>query len=318
MIAVLGTWLARRYALRRRLLDAPGVRRSHAVATPRGGGAAIVVAVLPVFAWMTWQDAGRWPLAVACAAGLAMVAGIGWLDDHRPLSPWLRLTVHVVAAGMLAASLLWLGNPLWWAACMFALAVGLVNVWNFMDGINGIATTQAMLVALAAPWLGLPWILPLVVLVACCGFLPFNFPRARIFLGDVGSGSLGWLVACLFAWLPGSSLDAALLLMLPLSAFLVDATLTLLSRMLRRERWWTAHVQHVYQRLVHRGRSHVAVTVAYGLWTLLAILVLWLFAGRTTPAIIGVLAAWYLLTATTWFVFRVRLQAASATMDEAR
>ncbi|WP_394005248.1 glycosyltransferase family 4 protein [Luteimonas sp. WGS1318] len=306
-VALLGTWCARRYALHRRLIDAPGARRSHAVATPRGGGIAIVVALLPVFAWMAWQNPESRMLPAFALAGLILVAGIGWIDDHRPLSAWLRLVVHVVAAALLATGMALSGAALWWCLCVCVLAVGLVNVWNFMDGIDGLATTQAMLVVVGALAVGDGGVLALALGLACAGFLPFNAPRATIFLGDVGSGSLGYLVACLFAWLPASEPPILLLLALPLSAFLVDAALTLLSRMLRGERWWQPHVQHLYQRLVQRGASHVQVTACYGAWTLAALLMLFMLEGRTLPVIIGVLAAWYLLTAAAWSILRASL-----------
>ncbi len=305
-VALVATWLARRYAVHRRLMDLPGERRSHVVATPRGGGVAIVVALLPVFAWLAYSRGASWPLAGASALGLVLVAGIGWVDDHRPLSPWIRLGTHVVAGLLLAAGMAWAGQPLWWCAVVCVLAIGLVNVWNFMDGIDGIATTQAMLVGagvlVLAPVAGLP----LAVIAACAGFLPFNFPRARIFLGDVGSGGLGYLVACLLAWHVVSLPEAALLL-LPLSAFMIDAALTLLSRILRGERWWTPHVQHLYQRFVHHGAPHVAVTSGYAVWTLLAIFLAAALVGHAWPVIIGALTTWYLLTATLWFLLRARL-----------
>ncbi|NYZ62973.1 lipopolysaccharide biosynthesis protein [Luteimonas deserti] len=304
--ALVGTWLARRYALRRRLVDLPGERRSHVHATPRGGGIAIVAAVLPVLLWLAWAGSfgAMW---LAAAVGFVMVAGIGWVDDHRSLSPWLRLGIHATAAATLAAGMAWAGQPLWWCLCICVLAVGLVNVWNFMDGIDGLATTQAMLVAIACGLLS-GHVLPLAVLAACAGFLPFNTPRARIFLGDVGSGALGFLIACLFASLPApDAAPATLLLLLPVSAFMIDAALTLGARMLRGERWWMPHVQHVYQRLVQHGASHMAATLGYAAWTFVAVGLLAIL-GRQAPApIFGAVATWYLLTAATWLVLRVRL-----------
>lgn len=315
--ALVGTWLARRYALRRRLVDLPGARRSHVHATPRGGGIAIVAAVLPILLWLAWAGSSG-AMWMAAAVGLVMVAGIGWVDDHRPLSPWLRLGIHATAAATLAAGMAWAGQPLWWCLCICVLAVGLVNVWNFMDGIDGLATTQAMLVAIACGLLS-GHVLPLAVLAACAGFLPFNTPRARIFLGDVGSGAVGFLIACLFASLPTpDAAPATLLLLLPVSAFMIDAALTLGARMLRGERWWMPHVQHVYQRLVQHGAPHMKVTLSYGGWTLGAVVLLFLLDESTLSFILGAIAAWYLLTMTTWFLLRARLRCAAAITDEAR
>ncbi|HEY0334674.1 MAG TPA: glycosyltransferase family 4 protein [Stenotrophomonas sp.] len=271
LLAAAGTWLARGYALRRRLLDQPGERRSHQVATPRGGGIAIVFALLVAGLWA----ALRWPQAgfsvMGGMVGLALVAGVGWWDDHRPLSARLRLAVHAIAS-LILGGLVWHASGQAWMGAATALAsVGLINVWNFMDGINGLATSQAALAAAAfACWLPAPlswagW----AVAAACLGFLPFNFPRARIFLGDGGSGALGYALAVLFGTclVQGASLWT---LWLPLGTFLVDAGFTLAARMLSGQRWWEPHAQHVYQRLARRF-GHARVTFGYVCTSIVAI-----------------------------------------------
>lgn len=266
-IALAGTWLARRYALRAALLDHPGERRSHAVPTPRGGGIAIVIAMVTVLVAICLQgDGAPRTLFAAVLGGLLLVAGIGWWDDHRPLHPAPRLAVHVVAAALLALGLNAAGTGAMVAGSGFVLALVLVNVWNFMDGIDGLAGSQALVASMAyalfagsgpVAWLGV------ALAAACAGFLPFNLPRARIFLGDVGSGALGYLLATLVALsLPIAGRTAAPLLLLPLLAFGVDASLTLARRLLRGERWWEPHVQHAYQAQARR-RGHGAVTAGY-------------------------------------------------------
>ncbi len=274
-VAAVLTWCARRYALRRNLMDQPGERRSHGVATPRGGGIAIVVTLLlaVVAAVVAWP-AARLPLLVF-GLGLALVAGIGWWDDHRPLPAIRRLLVHVVAAALLAG-LVWhaTGNPLQ-AALALLFTTSLINIWNFMDGINGIATTQAILAG-AAFALILPGPLALagiVLALACLGFLPFNFPRARIFMGDVGSGALGYAVAALVCLASVVTTVSWLLLLVPLTAFLVDAGFTLLSRMLAGQRWMEPHTQHLYQRAVKSGATHTSVTGTYFVFGLFSITV---------------------------------------------
>jgi len=274
-VAAVLTWCARRYALRRNLMDQPGERRSHGVATPRGGGIAIVVTLLlaVVAAAVAWP-AARLPLLVF-GLGLALVAGIGWWDDHRPLPAVRRLLVHIVAAALLAG-LVWhaTGNPLQ-AALTLLFTTSLINIWNFMDGINGIATTQAILAG-AAFALILPGPLALagiVLALACLGFLPFNFPRARIFMGDVGSGALGYAVAALVCLASVVTTVSWLLLLVPLTAFLVDAGFTLLSRMLAGQRWMEPHTQHLYQRAVKSGATHTSVTGTYFVFGLFSITV---------------------------------------------
>lgn len=303
VVAAIGTWLARRYALRRRLIDQPGERRSHTIATPRGGGVAIVAAVLAGSALLMWHQPEQTLLLACFAIGLVLVATVGWVDDHRPLSPWVRLAVQALAAGVLAGGVhgstgLWLH-----ALLAFALVMVLVNVWNFMDGIDGLAASQAVLVSAGlALVLGQSvwgW-LAAGLAAATCGFLPFNFPKARIFLGDVGSGSLGYVLAALVLAGLTAYPSAWPLLLLPFAAFLVDASFTLLARILRRERWWTPHVQHVYQRWARRQGKHLWVTTAYALFSLSG-LFLMLGALRWRPSgAIWIFLAWYAIASWAW------------------
>jgi UDP-N-acetylmuramyl pentapeptide phosphotransferase/UDP-N-acetylglucosamine-1-phosphate transferase len=134
---------------------------------------------------------------------------------------------------------------------------------------------------------------------ACAGFLPFNFPRARIFLGDVGSGALGYALAALVA-LEVRGGAAGLWVLLPLSAFLLDATLTLGARMVRGERWWTPHVQHLYQRLARYWQGHRRVTYLYAGWTLAASGIAWWMRFSDATTIMLAVCTWYLLGTGTW------------------
>lgn len=303
-IACVGTWLARAYALRRRLIDEPGERRSHGQATPRGGGVGIVLAMFVALAMLpAAMPASQRVLPGAIALGLLLVAAVGWADDHRPLSPWGRLATHVLAAGCLGAGLSAAGMGPMVAATGALAALVLVNVWNFMDGIDGLAASQALLVALACALFargGAGAWLALALAGACVGFLAFNLPPARIFLGDVGSGALGYLLAALLAWSAASAPTDAPLLLLPLSAFLLDASLTLAGRLWRRERWWLPHTQHAYQRWVRRNGLHGTVTGAYALWSLGALLLL-VAATKSDPAFkMLALAGCYLVGAAAW------------------
>lgn len=285
------TWLATDYGRRRGLLDLPGKRRSHPQATPRGGGVAPVTTVLVVI--LALGLAGDLDARDVLAVGVALVgiASIGWADDHRPLGAAVRLAVHAAAAAWLV-SLLLADMPIgFWLPAGIAI-VGAVNAGNFMDGINGIAASQAALIGAALGWLLWPdspgpALLALALTAACCGFLPFNFPRARVFLGDVGSGALGLMVAALLllAWRDAAAGLFALLL-LP-SAFLLDAGLTLLQRARAGKPLTQAHREHLYQWLVRSGASHAGVTLGYAGWTLLMALLciacprgsLWLLLG---------------------------------------
>lgn len=307
-VSALVTWAAIHYARRRQLFDLPGERRSHLVSTPRGGGIGIVVSQLCACGiLMVLQPAAIMPLAVF-ALGLLMVAGIGWWDDHRPLPAVQRLLVHMLAALLLGVLVWQATGSLLKAGFCTLLAVSLINIWNFMDGINGLASTQAILVGIgAALLLPGPYALAGGVLAAgCLGFLPFNFPRARVFMGDVGSGALGYLVAGLLALgLSVTELAAPLWLMLP-AAFCVDAGLTLLSRMLNGERWMQPHTQHLYQRFVKRECSHSAVTLAYAFFTVSGLTLAALFSRLSLGWGWAGGVIWVAAAAVAWFFLRRR------------
>ncbi|HBK00988.1 MAG TPA: lipopolysaccharide biosynthesis protein [Delftia acidovorans] len=306
LVAAWLTAMARGYALRRQLLDQPGERRSHAVATPRGGGIAIVASqLLACLCIGVLFPAAAATLAVF-SAGLLLVAGIGWWDDHRPLPALPRLAVHVLA-GLLLAGLVWhWTGDAFRAASSALLAIGLINVWNFMDGIDGLAATQALLAALAYALL-LPTpvaALALVLVAGVAGFLPFNFPRARIFMGDVGSGALGYLLAGLVALGLATRSAPLAVLLIPLSAFLVDAGLTLAGRILRGERWMEPHTQHLYQRWVKSGHSHVTVTLGYALFGVAGIALTLVSHRLSSPWNQLAAMAWGAVAAGLWFALR--------------
>lgn len=306
VMAFIGTWLALRYALWRDLVDHPGERRSHGIATPRGGGAAIVLAVLVAAAVLSLRRPELGVFLGTFAGGLFLVAVVGLVDDHRPLSPWLRLGVHAIAGLLLGLGLLHETGQ--WPLAVIALVAAMVltNVWNFMDGINGLATSQAVLVsaaiaAAAHAWGGsaaLVW-LSLAMSAACLGFLPYNFPGARIFLGDVGSGALGFVIAALAVLPLMQTKNLSWMVLFPLSAFLVDASLTLLRRMIRREAWWKPHTQHAYQVWARRA-GHSKVTLAYSGWTLLGSVLMLGSAKAPAYFMLCIALAWYISAALIW------------------
>lgn len=277
----------RQYALRTALLDQPNARSSHTQPTPRGGGIAIVLAVLlalligsfllPVLA-----------LPQALVGASALVALVGFFDDHKPLPASTRLLVQGLAAAWLVWSVSGLAPvPVFGHSLQLGLGgyvfawlflVWFLNLFNFMDGIDGIAGSQAVTVFLAAalchmlagpaPAVGLA---ALLAAVACFGFLLWNWPPARIFMGDAGSGFLGFFIAALALQAAAGAGRLFWCWVLLMGVFVVDATLTLLRRLLRGERVFDAHRCHAYQHASRRYGSHRAVTLA-----IIAINVFWL------------------------------------------
>lgn len=266
------------YARRRGMLDQPGQRRSHRMPTPRGGGIGIVVAMLACLPGVLYGSPAAWPAGVIAGlwVALILVALAGWWDDHHPLPVLPRLGAQVLAVGLFSCSLLVTGLSWWWLPLLLVCGVWSINLHNFMDGIDGLLAQQAIFVgaglALLA-WAATQAALMLAaaaLAAAALGFWCFNRPPARIFMGDVGSGSIGLLVFVFSAMLwriEHALLWPALILS---SSFVVDASLTLLTRMLRGRRWYTAHREHLYQWLARYGAgTHAKSGAAYLGWNLL-------------------------------------------------
>ncbi|MBV4457381.1 glycosyltransferase family 4 protein [Pseudomonas sp. COR58] len=287
LVSFLLTWALRRYALARSLIDIPNARSSHSVPTPRGGGVAIVLAFLLALGLLLWGGLMTVAQFVAIAGAGALVAVIGFMDDHGHIAARWRLLGHFLAAAWL---LCWIGGlpPVRLAGVTVDLGVvghvlaafylvWLLNLYNFMDGIDGIASVEAICVCIGAGllgwWSGLPqlaWVSALLV-ASVAGFLFWNFPPARIFMGDAGSGFLGIALGGLS--LMAATFDANLLWswLILLGVFIVDATFTLLRRLLRGDKVYEAHRSHAYQFASRRFGSHLAVTATVG-----AINLLWL------------------------------------------
>ncbi len=267
----------RMYAISRQMVDVPNERSSHRVATPRGGGGAMVLATTMALAWWSWIT-GSATLPGVLIGGL-VVAGVGFLDDHRHVPPFIRLAGHSLAAVLAVAALGGLtpgmdasGARTGLAGALLAVVfvVWFINLTNFMDGIDGLAGVQTITVCavgaalseLTAPGSKL-WIEPAVLGAASVGFLVWNWPPARVFMGDVGSGFVGFMVAVV-------TLRAAIVTpvlgwcwLILSGVFIVDATFTLARRAARADRLFTAHRCHAYQHLaVAWGHSPVTLLVA--------------------------------------------------------
>lgn len=307
------TGLLRRYALQRSLLDKPNARSSHTVATPRGGGMAFVLVFLSLLLVLWLCAALESDLMIALLGAGGGVAALGFADDHGHIAARWRLLGHFVAA---AWSLFWLGGlppvvlfgvpfDLGWVGHVLAAVflVWLLNLYNFMDGIDGIAAVQAIcagggaVLCYAAVDAGAFTLMAggaseLLLTCAVLGFLFWNFPRARIFMGDVGSGFLGIVIGILVlqaTWQHPQLLWSWLIL---LGVFIVDATFTLFHRLLRGEAVYQAHRSHAYQVAARRIGRHAPVTVAVGL-----IVVVWLLPWAVGVALGGIDGATAMLIA---------------------
>jgi len=271
------TLILRRYALAKSLMDIPNERSSHSIPTPRGGGVAIVITFsmsLPILASLDLIEVQM--LYGLLGAGL-LVAVIGFTDDHGHIAARWRLLGHFIAS---AWALFWLHGlgsiqffgatfDLGWFGNGLAVLylVWMLNLYNFMDGIDGLASVQAIFVCIAAGLIS--WLTghaslisgPLFLSAAVAGFLVWNFPPARIFMGDAGSGFLGLILGVLTLNAGQQAPELMWSWLILLGIFIVDATVTLFRRLSRKEKIYQAHRSHAYQYASRHYSSHKTVTL---------------------------------------------------------
>ncbi len=278
LLTALITWSWIRFAKARQIQDGPERRRLHDAFTPRAGGISIALVMLASCLVIFFSVAHRSTLWLLPIAAIFLFSILGFWDDLKPIRAGRKLMLH-----LLAVTLLWL-------MCKFLLSMDslmavvvaiayltTVNIWNFMDGSNGMVGMQSLLMAIGFISLGsytaATYYYALVLAVACLGFLPFNFPVARIFLGDVGSHVLGAAVVGLAILAYSENQLTVLEIACLLSALWIDAVLTFIRRAFRGFKVTRPHLSHLYQYAIRSGKTHGAICGYYAGWTIVVILV---------------------------------------------
>jgi len=279
VVSTIGVWLAIRIAERAGVMDVPNERSSHSRPTPRMGGVPMVgAAILAIGGWVLFTAGGKLPwkgLPHALLFALAMSI-LGFVDDVRDLSPLVRFLFQAASATFALWTLVppipalflggWVISNVVWIPVGVLFAVWMLNLYNFMDGIDGLAGGEAALASsfffVVFAWYGEPgWaVANLVVAASSMGFLVHNWPPARIFMGDAGSAFLGAFYGMQSVVAALSTAVPFLVLVLPFANFILDTTFTLIRRILTGEKWYQAHRSHFYQRMVGLGMSHGKVT----------------------------------------------------------
>ncbi len=322
---VVTAFLTRRFCdpgSRLHLLDHPNERSLHTLPTPRTGGVAILAGVVSAGPALLFITGGARPI-VWLLVGAGLIAALSFLDDRRGLPVVVRFLGHVIGAGfvVLGAGLtlppLFLGMSVPWPAWLglglsVLFLVWMVNLYNFMDGMDGFAGGMALIGFGTFAVFGLLGgnllftALSLAIAAAAGGFLLFNFPPARIFMGDTGSATLGLLAGGLGLWGARDGLFPFWAALLVFSPFIVDASVTLLRRLFRGERVWQAHKSHYYQRLVQLGWGHRKTVLAeYVLMLACAGSAVWAVTGSATvqAAVLGFWLFAYALLASLVHIF---------------
>jgi len=282
------TGLVRQYALNRSIIDVPNERSSHTIPTPRGGGLAIVVVLLMAIGYCYLINIFSLVFMLALGGGIFIVAIVGWIDDHKHIPALFRAMLYALAA---IWAITWINRefPLYIEAYRFPFSllghifiilgiVWLTNLFNFMDGTDALAGMESICVSSAVCFLfflegqlGM-MLVSAVIFTSCCGFLFWNWPPAKIFMGDVGSCSLGFCFGIMAVLSELTNSVSMAIWFVLLAVFICDATFTLLMRIIRREKWYKAHKTHAYQRLVLCGMSHKKLV---SLVSVINILILW-------------------------------------------
>lgn len=283
----------------RGVLDIPVARSSHTAPTPRGGGIAVIGTIILLGAL-----SGSFPLGVLILIGA--LALIGWIDDVRSISPLPRFSAQIIAVAAALYSnpnlaiIPGIDMPMVLGAAIIGIGwLWFINLYNFMDGIDGITGVETLSICIGIPLVSMvagvaiELILPSALIAAAiAGFLFVNWHPAKIFLGDVGSVPLGFVIAWMLLILAQQG-EWASAIILPMY-YLADATITLLCRLMQKEKIWQAHKEHFYQRAHQGGLRHDAIALRIlGTNIVLVILAIVATQGYPIPALItaGVLTA---------------------------
>ena len=279
------------------LVDIPNERSSHWIAVPKGGG----VGLLVVFA----INAVWWHIPLTLWTPACIVSLVSLLGDYRDISFKIRLAVQAGTAAIFSGSI-FLGKtfsifPIGISFALFLFGIFYItataNYYNFMDGINGIAGTTGVIAFSSLGLFGLlenkeiGWVVTAFgIAAACLGFLPLNFPKAKVFMGDVGSVLLGFLFASWVLWFSQSMMEFVALTSF-LFPFYIDEISTLLVRIKKRDKLTKAHRRHIYQILVnHAGFSHKFVTLAYNVIQIVVVVLSWVVMKEGFLYLISLLA----------------------------
>lgn len=303
------TGCVRAYARARNLIDIPNDRSSHVTPTPRGGGLALIIVTMVTLSLLAREGHVSTQVLIALSGGGLTTAIIGLLDDHVPIAARWRLAGHCLAV---AWGLYWLGGlppiVLWSQALNLGLIghmiaalflVWLLNLYNFMDGINGIAAIELITVAIGGLALagatGVRDAQPLLLtlIASGLGFLVWNFPRARIFMGDAGSGFVGLILGLIAIWQGALQPELFIAWVILLGTFIMDSTVTLLRRVLRGKVFYAPHRSHAYQVAARHYASHTPVSLAVGLINLAWLTPMAVIAAdASSPPVIILIIAW--------------------------
>ena len=307
IVSYLLTWVIKNFSTKNRILDIPNERSSHSLPTPKGGGLAIVIAWYIGITILFFFGAVSSNLYFALLSGI-LLAAISLLDDVFDIQPVIRLsvqTITVIISFILLKGIqtVYIGDKdIFPMIILYTITiVGMVwfiNLYNFLDGIDGYASFEAITIGLAL-YFFTGQSINLILIASVSGFLIWNWPKARIFMGDVGSTQLGFVIVVLGVYFHNEHKLSIICWLILLAPFWFDATLTLYRRWRNNEKLSQAHRKHIYQRLVQSGFSHLKVDIFLSLINLILIFMVFVcmkYKVLQIPLLILTLASLYIVT----------------------
>lgn len=318
------TNLIRHLTVRMKLYDIPNDRSSHEVPTPRGGGVALVSILLISIGVLNYHEMIKADFSVSLLIGLSIIAVTGLIDDIKNLPVLIRAITYVFAA---ALSVFLIGGIPHLSINNYSFNLGyfgyilsviylvwLTNLFNFMDGTDGFAAIQTICVAIfCGLLLSLSGNTSLAIILFCLvssttGFLFWNWPPAKIFMGDVGSCTLGFLFGLFSIYTEKNEIVSISVWLIVLSPFIGDATFTLIKRMVNREKWYKAHNSHAYQKLYQLGVTHKQLAISLLIFNIAIIWPLAYVANTYSSFEFIMIISTYSLIACIWLVVQNRYQ----------
>lgn len=286
LLTALITWGWIKLAESRHIHDQPERRRLHSANIPRAGGVSIAIVMIPATSFIYLGYGYGNPIWLLIISATVLFSILGFWDDLKPIDSGRKLSLHLFVTTLIFLLCVFILSLGWIASVLVALAYLLtVNIWNFMDGSNGMVGMQSLLMVIG--FISLSYFskatydYAFVLAICCLGFLPFNFPVARVFPGDVGSHVLGAAVFGLAILAYTENQWTLLEILCLFSVLWIDASLTFARRALRGFKVTQPHRSHLYQYAIRSGKTHAAVCCYYALWTIAIILLIGL--GRQLP-----------------------------------
>ena len=329
-ISVIITAYIRNFSIKNNLLDIPNNRSAHKIPIPNLGGIAIIIPLIfTIVILFSYRMIGE-EIGISMIVGLSLVAIVGLIDDCKNLSAFARVSMYIITSGVSLYLIggvksipineynYYLGDMGYYLGVLFL--VWLTNLYNFMDGTDGFAAIETICVSIFCCFLfyssgNFPFLIIMLCLVSTTvGFLYWNLAPAKIFMGDVGSCTIGFLFGLLSIYTGKTGVFSISVWLILLAPFIADATFTLFKRIINKEKWYEAHNSHAYQKLHQLGMSHCKLAIGLLITNLIVIWPFAYFAHSYKNIEFMMLISSYCILGIVWLMVQYKYKATKTTL----